>query len=79
MGPVFFIVAGARAMVAADERVNGEFYVAPVYNQLIQQGARVGIHNIGSDGAGMHGLGIPSDLQAFMKLPVSEVARAVAA
>jgi dTDP-glucose pyrophosphorylase len=68
-------VAGARAPIAANERVNGEFYVAPVYNQLIRQGARVGIHNIGSDGAGMHGLGIPADLQAFMQLPVSEVAR----
>ena len=72
-------VAGAREMIAANGRVNGEFYVAPVYNQLIAKGARVGIHNIGRDGAGMHGLGIPADLQAFMQLPLSEVARAVAA
>jgi dTDP-glucose pyrophosphorylase len=67
-------VAGARAMIAAEERVNGEFYVAPVYNALIRRGARIGIRNIGTDGAGMHGLGIPSDLQAFLKLPVSQVA-----
>ena len=30
----------AEAMIAADERVNGEFYVAPVYNRLIDAGAR---------------------------------------
>ncbi len=68
-------VAGARAMIAANDRVNGEFYVAPVYNGLIAAGARVGIHNIGSDGAGMHGLGIPADLQAFLRLPLSQVGR----
>ena len=72
-------VAGARAMIAANERVNGEFYVAPVYNALIKAGARIGIHNIGTDGAGMHGLGIPADLLAFLKLPVSQVAVGVAA
>jgi NDP-sugar pyrophosphorylase family protein len=31
----------ADAMIAADERVNGEFYVAPVYNRLIAAGARI--------------------------------------
>ena len=67
-------VAGARAMIAADARVNGEFYVAPVYNSLIDAGARVGIHNIGTDGAGMHGLGIPADLESFLRLPVSKAA-----
>lgn len=64
-------VCGAEAMIAADLRVNGEFYVAPVYNELIRQGQRIGVHNIGEDGAGMHGLGIPRDLQAFMALPLS--------
>jgi NDP-sugar pyrophosphorylase family protein len=31
----------ADAMIAANERVNGEFYVAPVYNRLIAAGARI--------------------------------------
>lgn len=31
----------ADAMIAANERVNGEFYVAPIYNRLIAAGARV--------------------------------------
>jgi dTDP-glucose pyrophosphorylase len=64
-------VEAARSMIDADERVNGEFYVAPVYNQLIRRGARVGVYNVGSEGAGMHGLGIPRDLDAFLKLPLS--------
>jgi NDP-sugar pyrophosphorylase family protein len=62
---------GARAMIAADKRVNGEFYVAPVYNELIATGARIGIDNIGVDGGGMYGLGTPSDYETFLRLPAS--------
>jgi len=64
-------VRGADAMVAADERVNGEFYVAPVYGQLIAEGARVGTVSVGAVGAGMYGLGTPPDLDAFLALPLS--------
>jgi NDP-sugar pyrophosphorylase family protein len=70
-------VRGAKAMIAADERVNGEFYVAPVYNRLLAEGAVVTYDNVGSEGAGMHGLGIPADLEAFLAHPASH--RAVAA
>ncbi len=72
-------VRAAEAMIAQDLRVNGEFYVAPVYNQLVAEGKRIGIYNIGSEAAGMHGLGIPSDLEAFMALPLSRVATQVVA
>lgn len=64
-------VHGAEAMIAADLRVNNEFYVAPVYNQLISEGQRVGIVNVGEDGSGMHGLGTPADLESFLSLDVS--------
>lgn len=67
-------VHAAHAMVAADLRVNGEFYVAPVYNQLIEAGARIGIYNVGAEGDGMYGLGIPVDLEAFVQLPLSRQA-----
>jgi dTDP-glucose pyrophosphorylase len=70
-------VRAADRMIAKDLRVNGEFYVAPVYNELIAGGARVGIHNVGSEGRGMYGLGIPRDLERFLADPIS--ARAVAA
>lgn len=63
-------VRAADAMIAAGERVNNEFYVAPVYNRLIAEGQRVGIHNIGAEAAGMYGLGIPADLDLFKSLPV---------
>ncbi|SFA69122.1 dTDP-glucose pyrophosphorylase [Cellulomonas marina] len=59
-------VDAADAMIAADERVNGEFYVAPVYNGLIRAGHRVVVHDVGQVGAGMHGLGTPADLDAFL-------------
>lgn len=60
-------VAAADAMIARDERVNGEFYVAPAYNAMIREGARLGYYNIGAEHAGMYGLGIPADLDYFME------------
>lgn len=62
----------AREMIAKDLRVNGEFYVAPVYNMLIEKGAKIGIHNIGSEAAGMYGLGVPADLALFLSLPIAD-------
>jgi len=67
-------VSAAEAMIACNERVNGEFYVAPTYNTLIARGYKIGIYNIGTYGAGMHGLGTPSDLAEFLNNPVSKSA-----
>ena len=67
-------VRAADAMIAKNLRVNGEFYVAPVYNELIAEGARIAIHNVGREGAGMYGLGIPDDLNRFLAHPVSQQA-----
>jgi dTDP-glucose pyrophosphorylase len=64
-------VRAAEQMIAKNLRVNNEFYVAPVYNELIEDGARIAIYNVGSEGAGMYGLGIPSDLDLFLANPVS--------
>jgi len=58
-------VRAAGAMIAKDLRVNGEFYVAPAYNQLIAEGARVVTVKTGKEYAGMYGLGIPEDLDFF--------------
>lgn len=63
-------VAAADAMIAADLRVNGEFYVAPTYNAMIAAGARLGYYNIGADRAGMYGLGVPEDLDYFLAHPL---------
>jgi hypothetical protein len=59
-------VAAADAMIAAGKRVNGEFYVAPAYNEMLAHGMRLACYNIGSERAGMYGLGIPEDLAYFM-------------
>ncbi len=55
----------ADAMIAANLRVNNEFYVAPTYNQLITEGARIITMKTGREGAGMHGIGTPEDLELF--------------
>jgi dTDP-glucose pyrophosphorylase len=62
-------VEGADRMIQADLRVNNEFYVAPVYNQLIDWGARITTMRTGREGEGMYGLGIPEDLEYFKTTP----------
>jgi hypothetical protein len=64
-------VTAAEKMIELNQSVNGEFYVAPAYNLMIQENKKIGIYNIGAEGAGMYGLGIPSDLDLFLKLPLS--------
>lgn len=61
-------VTATEEMIACNLRINGEFYVAPVYNTLIKRGATVVTAATGREYAGMWGLGIPSDLQKFMSV-----------
>jgi dTDP-glucose pyrophosphorylase len=61
-------VSAADEMIALNLRVNGEFYVAPVYNILIQRGFSILTSSTGREYAGMWGLGTPVDLDKFMKL-----------
>lgn len=65
-------VRAAESMIREGLRVRGEFYVAPVYNQLIREGRRIGYFNVGRDGHGMHGLGTPADLNRFASLDLSK-------
>ncbi len=50
-------VAAAERMIAKDERVNGEFYVAPTYNEMIGEGKTILNYPV----ADMKGLGTPED------------------
>lgn len=68
--PARFLDAADR-MIARQERVNGEFYVAPVYNGLIVDGAKIGTYDIG---ARMHGLGIPADMIESARTPAIRAA-----
>jgi dTDP-glucose pyrophosphorylase len=63
-------VLAANQMIDKGLRVNGEFYVAPVYNEMIGKSAKIGIANIGDDqGNGMFGIGTPEDLRLFIDNP----------
>lgn len=53
-------------------RTNNEFYVAPTYNYLIAHGQRVEAYLVGEHGKAVHGLGIPVDLQSFLRNPEAE-------
>lgn len=59
----------AHEMIEAEERSNGEFYVAPVYNRFIKAGGTVSFYNIGEVDHGMYGLGTPEDLTRFLENP----------
>ena len=61
-------VRAADQMIAANARVNNEFYVAPCYTWMIRGGMRAETWSIGSDREGMYGLGIPADLDRFVTL-----------
>ena len=55
----------AKQMIAKDIRTNGEFYVCPVFNELIAAGGRVVTEKVEE----MFGLGTPEDLDAFLANP----------
>lgn len=65
-------VAYAEKMIEENLRINGEFYVAPVYNMMIEDGKKITYYNIGGIGDGMYGLGVPEDLEAFIANPLSK-------
>lgn len=55
----------AHQMIDKNIRVNNEFYVAPVYNEMIADGKKIVYCNVGQK---MHGLGTPEDLNLFLSL-----------
>lgn len=59
----------AKKMIKKNIRVNNEFYVAPVYNEMIASGKKIVFFNVG---ARMHGLGVPADLLEFLNNPISK-------
>lgn len=64
-------VRAAEQMIAKNLRVNNEFYVAPVYNEMIGWGEKIAYYNVGKVGDGMYGMGVPSDLDNFIRNPLS--------
>lgn len=52
----------AEQMIDKDIRINGEFYVAPVYNEAVLDNKKIKTYNIDK----MWGLGTPEDLKQFI-------------
>jgi NDP-sugar pyrophosphorylase family protein len=57
-------VDAAQAMIQKNIRHNNEFYVCPVYNELILESKNVYLYEI--DAERMHGLGTPEDLNLYL-------------
>lgn len=53
----------SNQMIEKNIRVNGEFYVAPVYNEAIEDNKKIKIHNIEK----MWGIGDPQGLEYFLQ------------
>lgn len=71
------MLGAIESMFNKNLRTQGEFYVAPAYNELLENGAKVIHYNVGSEGQGMYGLGIPADLKSFLALAISERATSI--
>ena len=54
----------AHEMINNNDRVNNEFYVAPIYNYLIEENKKLSTYDIGDK---MYGLGTPEDLKFFIE------------
>ena len=52
----------AEQMISKNIRVNGEFYVAPVFNEAIGDGKLIRTKNV----TAMHGIGTPEDLNNYL-------------
>lgn len=61
-----FFVEGAFSMILKDIRFNNDFYVCPVYNELILAGKKIIIWEIKQ--SQMHGLGTPEDLNRYLSI-----------
>ena len=59
----FFTYATAMMEKGDSTRVNGEYYVAPSYNEAIADGKKIKTHTCKK----MWGLGVPADLCVFLK------------
>lgn len=54
-------VTAARQMIDKNIRVNNEFYVCPVFNEMIEAKLKIGTYRVSA----MHGMGTPEDLIKF--------------
>lgn len=58
-------VKAAQNMIAKDIRHNNEFFVCPVYNELILEDKKIYTYEVPTNS--VHGLGTPEDLNLFLQ------------
>ena len=59
----------AEQMIKKNIRVNNEFYVAPVYNEAVNNGKKIKTFDIKK----MWGIGTPEDLKIFLDSEISKL------
>ena len=57
-----YMLDSCRKMINAGKRVNGEFYLAPSYNEMIAEGKRIGIYPVQRHWP----IGTPEDLEEYL-------------
>jgi NDP-sugar pyrophosphorylase family protein len=57
-------VKSAEQMISKDIRVNGEFYVCPIFNELINDSYNIYNYPVPQ----IHGIGTPEDLERYLNL-----------
>ena len=59
-----YFVESARKMIEKDIRVNNEFYIAPTYNELVNDGKKIKIFHLKNK---EHwAVGVPDDLERYL-------------
>ena len=56
-------VAGATSMIKKDAQVNGLFYICPVYNEMILQQKKIGVHQVPKEA--YRTLSTPTDVNSY--------------
>jgi NDP-sugar pyrophosphorylase family protein len=59
------LIEGAERLIVKGLTTSGQFFVCPVYNEMILAGKKITTHHL-PDGA-MHSLGTPEDVEMFLK------------
>jgi dTDP-glucose pyrophosphorylase len=62
-----YFINGAKELIRSNERTNGEFYISPVFNELIKEGKTVSYFKIEPNN--VHMLGTPEEIKTFLSEP----------
>ena len=58
-------VSSAESMINKNIRVNNEFYIAPTYNEMVNENKKIGVYHI--DKSKHWSVGTPDDLEKYLK------------